>query len=65
VSQEIDISRIATVREYFPNLAQVARLDENEELPFMHEVHRAKVVWMVVFKGVVGEVGLALEVCCA
>jgi hypothetical protein len=57
VSQDIDISRIASVREYYPNLAQVARLDENEALPFMHEVHRAKIVWIVVFKGVVGEVG--------
>jgi hypothetical protein len=60
VSQDIDVSRIANVHEYYPNLAQVARLDENEELPFMHEVHRAKIVWTVVFKGVVGEVGVAL-----
>ncbi|KAF6265402.1 hypothetical protein COO60DRAFT_1697717 [Scenedesmus sp. NREL 46B-D3] len=61
VSQDLDISRIANVREYYPNLAQVARLDENEELPFMHEVHRAKVVWTVVFKGVVGEANLVIK----
>lgn len=59
VSQDIDVSKIANVQDYYPNLAQVARLDENEALPFMHEVHRAKIVWTVVFKGVVGEVGVA------
>jgi hypothetical protein len=56
VSQDLDVSHIANVREYYPNLAQVARLSEDEALPFMHEVHRAKIVWTVVFKGVVGEV---------
>eukprot|EP00882_Tetradesmus_deserticola_P005485 GHRQ01005775.1.p1 GENE.GHRQ01005775.1~~GHRQ01005775.1.p1 ORF type:complete len:297 (+),score=94.61 GHRQ01005775.1:448-1338(+) len=61
VSQDIDISRLANVRDYYPNLAQVARLDEDEELPFMHVVHRAKVVWTVVFRGVVGEANLVIK----
>uniref|UniRef100_A0A383VYB7 Uncharacterized protein n=1 Tax=Tetradesmus obliquus TaxID=3088 RepID=A0A383VYB7_TETOB len=61
VSQDIDVSKIANVRDYYPNLAQVARLDENEALPFMHEVHRAKIVWTVVFKGVVGEANLVIK----
>jgi hypothetical protein len=35
---------------------QVARLGEDEPLLFMHEVYRAKIVWTVIFKGVIGEV---------
>lgn len=31
-------------------------LDPLEQLPFGHDVHRAKVVWTVLFGGVVGEV---------
>lgn len=56
VDQELNISRIANVKEWYPNLAEVARLDENEPLLFMHEVYRAKIVWTVIFNGVVGEV---------
>lgn len=52
----MNISKIANVKQYFPNLAEVTMLDENEPLPFMHEVYRAKIVWTVVYKGVVGEV---------
>jgi hypothetical protein len=36
----------------------VAFLDEDEPLPFMHTVWRAKIVWAVVFDGVVGEANL-------
>ena len=56
VSQTLNISKIANVKEYFPNLDEITMLDENEPLPFMHEVYRAKIVWTVVYKGVVGEV---------
>lgn len=58
VSQTLNISKIANVKQYFPNLAEVTMLDENEVLPFMHEVYRAKIVWTVVYNGVVGEVRL-------
>jgi hypothetical protein len=44
-------------------IRQVAYLDENEALPFMHTVWRAKIVWAVVFEGVVGEANLVS--CCA
>jgi hypothetical protein len=37
---------------------QVALLDADEPLVFMHTVWRAKVVWAVVFAGVVGEANL-------
>jgi hypothetical protein len=36
----------------------VALLDPHETLPFMHAVHRAKIVWAVDYKGVRGEVNL-------
>jgi hypothetical protein len=36
----------------------VAFLDPGETLPFLHTVHRAKVVWKVMFRGVVGEANL-------
>lgn len=31
-------------------------MGEDEPLLFMHEVYRAKIVWTVVFNGVIGEV---------
>lgn len=56
VDQLLNISKIANVKDWYPNLAQVARLDEQEALLFMHQVYRAKIVWTVVYNGVVGEV---------
>jgi hypothetical protein len=44
------------VKEYFPDLSKVSGVPADEPLPFMHQVYRAKVVWTVVFKGVIGEV---------
>lgn len=38
VDQLLNISRIANVKAWFPNLAQIARLDEQEPLLFMHQV---------------------------
>ena len=37
---------------------QVAFLDALEPLPYMHTVHRAKIVWTVFFRGVRGEANL-------
>jgi hypothetical protein len=37
---------------------KVALLDEDEQLPFMHTVHRAKIVWTVIFDGAIGEANL-------
>eukprot|EP00878_Enallax_costatus_P012778 GHUV01013345.1.p1 GENE.GHUV01013345.1~~GHUV01013345.1.p1 ORF type:complete len:482 (+),score=128.44 GHUV01013345.1:377-1822(+) len=61
VSQTLNISKIGNVKDYFPNLAEITMLDENEPLPFMHEVYRAKIVWTVVYKGVVGEANLVIK----
>jgi hypothetical protein len=33
-------------------------VDEDEPLQFMHTVWRSKVVWTVIFEGVVGEANL-------
>jgi hypothetical protein len=38
VSQEVNVSTAAGVQQFFPNLASVARISEDEVLPFMHEV---------------------------
>lgn len=56
VPQAMNISQLANVKEYFPNLAKLAGLDETEQLPFIHDVFRAKIMWTVLYKGVVGEV---------
>jgi hypothetical protein len=56
VDQLLNISKIANIKDWYPNLAQVARLDEQEALLFMHQVYRAKIVWTVIYNGVVGEV---------
>jgi len=36
-------------------------LDEDEPLVYMHTVHRAKIVWTVVFDGVIGEANLVIK----
>jgi hypothetical protein len=56
VDELLNISKIANVKDWYPNLAEVARLDEQEPLLFMHQVYRAKIVWTVIYNGVVGEV---------
>lgn len=61
VPASLDVSTPQGVAAYYPNLADVAFLDPDERLPFMHTVHRAKVVWTVVFEGVVGEVNLVVK----
>lgn len=58
VDQELNVSKIANVQQWFPNLAEVAKLDPEEPLLFMHDVYRAKIVWTVLFNGVIGEVGM-------
>lgn len=63
VDASLNISRIGNVKDWFPNLAAVARLDDQEPLPFMHDVYRAKIMWTVVFNGVIGEAsGIRREV---
>ncbi|KIY99345.1 hypothetical protein MNEG_8613 [Monoraphidium neglectum] len=61
VPQSLNISTAAGVKDYFPNLAQVVMVDEDEPLQFMHTVWRAKVVWTVIFQGVVGEANLVIK----
>eukprot|EP00879_Flechtneria_rotunda_P001435 GHRR01001588.1.p1 GENE.GHRR01001588.1~~GHRR01001588.1.p1 ORF type:complete len:584 (+),score=186.17 GHRR01001588.1:15-1766(+) len=61
VSPHLNISKLCHVKDYFTNLADIAMLDEDEQLPFMHDVHRAKVVWTVVLRGVVGEANLVIK----
>jgi hypothetical protein len=56
VDQSLNVSLIGNVKEWFPNLAEVSRIGEDQPLLFMHEVYRAKIVWTVLFNGVVGEV---------
>ena len=41
-----------------PALSQVAFLEPTEPLPYMHTVHRVKIVWAVDFEGVTGEANL-------
>eukprot|EP00775_Hariotina_reticulata_P011578 gene11578-11722_t len=61
VAQSLNISSIGNVQEYFPNLAKMTRLDADELLPFMHDVYRAKIMWTVVFEGVIGEANLVIK----
>ena len=56
VPQNLDISTIAAAKPYFPQLADLVKLEDDYPLPLIHDVWRAKVVWTVVFRGVVGEV---------
>ncbi|KAI8474186.1 MAG: hypothetical protein J3K34DRAFT_143627 [Monoraphidium minutum] len=61
VRQDLDISTAGGVADYFPNLAQVALLEPEEPLQYMHTVWRSKTVWTVVFGGVVGEANLVIK----
>jgi hypothetical protein len=61
VRQDLNVSRIGNVLDYYPDLSKVSGLAEDEPLPFMHEVYRAKIVWTVVFKGVIGEANLVIK----
>jgi hypothetical protein len=61
VNQSLNVSRIGNVKGWYPNLAEVSRIGEDQPLLFMHDVHRAKVVWTVLFNGVVGEANLVIK----
>jgi hypothetical protein len=58
VPQNLDISTIAAAKPYFPKLAEIVKLEDDYPLPLIHNVWRAKIMWTVVYKGVVGEVSL-------
>ena len=61
VPASLNVSRVGDVAAYFPNLAELARLDPDEPLPFCHAVWRRKATWTVVYRGLVGEVGLVAK----
>jgi len=61
VPQNLDISTIAAAKPYFPQLADLVKLEDDYPLPLIHEVWRAKIVWTVVFRGVVGEANLVIK----
>ena len=60
MSQFLNVSTVGAVADYYPNLGAVARLSPTERLPLMHNVHRAKIVWTVLFNGLLGEVCLCV-----
>jgi hypothetical protein len=61
VPADLNVSRVRGVADYFPGLAEVARLDPDEILPICHAVWRRKATWAVVYRGLVGEVGLVAK----
>jgi hypothetical protein len=61
VPSDLNVSRASAVAAYFPGLAQLARVDPDEQLPFCHAVWRRKATWAVVYRGLVGEVGLVAK----
>lgn len=54
----LNISRVGNVREWYPNLDEVARIAGDEILPFCHAVWRRKATWTVAYRGLMGELGL-------
>jgi len=61
VPGSLNVSTVGSVAAYFPGLARLAGVAPDERLPFCHAVWRRKATWAVVYRGLVGEVGLVAK----